>query len=208
MGEYVVGAVRYYMGCAAAGYEHFATQYVAHCGCGYSSNGPERVGSDTVLFKFFGPCQGHHAHIVLAHGVAYVGGYPFGVHIYRRRQGEDVWVGALAEEGYAMLGNDECASDVDVVHEVEPLGVGLLCVAEGDGGGIVDEYVYTTKEGYCLLHGAEHLLFVAYVALHCQTSAAGFVYFLCYGMYGSAEAWVFFYGFAKDYNVSALASEA
>ena len=69
--------------------------------------------------------QRAHRHAELRHRVGDVVLEPFGLHVERRRQIQDVRVGGLLQVRNARLGDQERAARVDLVHQVEALHVGL-----------------------------------------------------------------------------------
>ena len=107
-----------------------------------------------------------------------------------------------------MLGHQEGATHIYIMYEVKALHLHILCIVQRYGRCIVYQYVYTAKHRYGLPYGIQHLLFIAYIALHGQRFAACLIYFLCCAVYGAAQAGVFRYRLCYDHYISALSCQS
>ena len=135
-------------------------------------------------------------------------GEPPAGQVDRRRQAEDVAVGAPAQVGQGGLAADQHRAGVDLVHQVEALGLQLLHPDQADRPGVVDQRVDPAEAFGGAGHGRRHGLLVAHVELQRQGLAAGGL-----DLGGDAEDGAFQLGMRlgalrRDHQVGAIARGA
>ncbi len=99
------------------------------------------------------------------------------------------------------LGQQECAPDVDVHHQVELLGRELLGRFGGDGAGVVDADVDAAEVLDRGVDGALHVLLVAHVADHGHALSARGLDLRDRGVHGAGELRVRFGGLGQQHDV-------
>ena len=112
-------------------------------------------------------------------------------------------VGGLSQVRQTRLGQQECAPDVDVHHQVELLGRELLGRVGGDGAGVVDADVDAAEVLDGGVDGARHVLFVAHVADHGHALAAGGLDLGDGGVHGAGQLRMRFGGLGQQHDVRA-----
>ena len=89
--------------------------------------------------QFAGEPEHDEAHAELGHRIGGVRREPFLLHVERRRDHQDVRIGGLFQIRDGPFRDHEGAARVDLMHEVEPLHVGVGDAGELDRAGIVDD---------------------------------------------------------------------
>jgi hypothetical protein len=140
-----------------------APQKVLNGGRGDHGARPQRIHGDPDISPLLGQTEHAEAHAVLGKRVGQVGGEPPWLQAGRRSQHQDVRVGRTREGGQASLRAQEGAPGVDLVHQVEPLHVGIERAGEADGAGVVDEDVDAPEGLDGSSHGAQHLILESHV---------------------------------------------
>ena len=107
-----------------------------------------------------------------------------------------------------MLGDQECATHINVMNKIKTLGFGVLGIAQHDGRRIIDKDIYTAKKAYGLLHGFNDLIFIPYVALHGQCATSAGIDLLRHCVYGAAQPGVFRYTLCHNGNVAPFSSQS
>ena len=106
------------------------------------------------------------------------------------------------------LGQQECAPDVDVHHQVELLGRELLGRVGGDGAGVVHADVDAAEALDRGVDGALHVLFVAHVADHGDALTARGLDLRDGGVHGAGKLRVRFGGLGQQHDVRAAPGRA
>jgi hypothetical protein len=158
-----------------------------------------------VGLQLAGQAERDDAHVELGHGVGDVRREPLRVHVERRRQHENVRVGALLEVRNAGLGDQKSAARIDAVHQIVALHVRGDGVRERDGAGIVDADIEAAEGLHRLLDRRLHLLLEADIAGDGQRLAAGRFDLLGGGEDGAFELGMRLGGLGGDGNVGAVA---
>ena len=112
--------------------------------------------------------------------------------------------GGLAQVRQRRLGQQECAADVDVHHQVELLGGQFLGRIGRDGAGVVDHDVDAAEVLDRRIHRTLHVLFLAHVADHRDALAARGLHFGHSGVHGAGQLGVRFGGLGEQDDVCAL----
>ncbi len=148
--------------------------------------------------------QHAHAHAELRHGVG--GGMlePFGLHVERRRQHQDMRIVRLLQMRDAVFRHHEGAAGIDAHHQVEPLHVGGLRIGQADGAGIVDADIDAAEFGDGLVDRRHHLRLVADIAQDRQRLAAGGADLLGGGVDGALELRMRLGGLGGDRDIGAV----
>ena len=112
---------------------------------------------------------------------------------------------ALLQVGQRGLAADHHGAGVDLVHQIEALGLQALDAHQLDGAGVVHHRVDTAEVPGGLGHRLAHGVFIAYVQLQGQCLAAGGLYFLGDAEDGAFEFRVGFGALGGDDDVGAVA---
>ncbi|MCY1302962.1 hypothetical protein D9M70_526480 [compost metagenome] len=112
--------------------------------------------------------------------------------------------GALLEIGQGGLAADHHRAGVDLVHQVEALGIQVLDAREADGAGVVDQGIDAAEVRSGLGHGLTHRVLVAHVQLQGQGLAAGRFHFLRHAEDGARELGMGLGALGGDDDVGAI----
>jgi hypothetical protein len=117
---------------------------------------------------------------------------------------QDVGVGRRAQVREGRLGQQECAPDVDVHHQVEFLGRELLGGCGRNGTGVVDDDVDAAEALYRGVDRALHVLLPPYVAHDRDTFSARLFDVGHGGVHGARQLGVWFGRLGEHDHVGAL----
>ncbi|MCY1368282.1 hypothetical protein D9M69_552530 [compost metagenome] len=116
--------------------------------------------------------------------------------------------GALLQVGQGGLAADHHRTGVDLVHQVEALGLQVLDTGKADGAGVVDQYVDAAEVRGGLGHGLAHGVLVAHVQLQGQGLATRGLDFLRHAEDRAGELRMGFGALGGDDDVGAVGGGA
>ncbi len=141
-----------------------ARERILDRGGGDAGARPQRVEGNAFVGEFSRHAEHAHAHAEFRHGVGGMVAEPARRHIERRRKHQHMRIGRLLQMRNAGLRNEIGAPRIDLVHQVEPLHVGLQGAGQLDRACIVHADIDTAEPRHRLRHRIGHLIVISDIA--------------------------------------------